>query len=251
MNLVLDARGQNSFVVPVIAQIDSITINNGSPGQFVTLLFLQDGTGHTVAAGSGNLAGFLAVDSTASAVTAQSFTFNSQGNKWVNIVPPSASDVISVFGRSGVVVATTGDYTVAKVTGAAPLDAPTFTGVPAAPTAAPGTNTTQLGTTAFVTAAVAALAAKIKTNRTNYTIQSADVTAGFAQFAVTWSVAFADANYTVAQAISDAGAIEGNDYSPGDMHSFAAGGYTAVIYVNSASALAGTVITLNSIGIHD
>lgn len=31
---------------------------------------------------------------------------------------------------------------------------PTFTGVPAAPTAAPGTNTTQLATTAFVTAAV-------------------------------------------------------------------------------------------------
>lgn len=33
----------------------------------------------------------------------------------------------------------------------APLDSPTFTGTPAAPTAAPGTNTTQLATTAFVT----------------------------------------------------------------------------------------------------
>lgn len=32
----------------------------------------------------------------------------------------------------------------------APIDAPTFTGVPAAPTAASGTNTTQLATTAFV-----------------------------------------------------------------------------------------------------
>lgn len=39
----------------------------------------------------------------------------------------------------------------------APLASPTFTGVPAAPTAAPGTNTTQLATTAFVTAAIAAL----------------------------------------------------------------------------------------------
>lgn len=38
----------------------------------------------------------------------------------------------------------------------APLASPTFTGTPAAPTAAPGTNTTQLATTAFVTAAVAA-----------------------------------------------------------------------------------------------
>lgn len=35
----------------------------------------------------------------------------------------------------------------------APLAAPTFTGVPAAPTAAPGTNTTQIATTAFVAAA--------------------------------------------------------------------------------------------------
>lgn len=37
--------------------------------------------------------------------------------------------------------------------GFAPLDGPTFTGVPSAPTAAPGTNTTQLATTAFALAA--------------------------------------------------------------------------------------------------
>lgn len=40
----------------------------------------------------------------------------------------------------------------------APLASPTLTGTPAAPTAAPGTNTTQVATTAFVTAAVAAVA---------------------------------------------------------------------------------------------
>lgn len=38
------------------------------------------------------------------------------------------SDVVSVFGRTGVVVATSGDYTVGQVTGAAPLASPTFTG---------------------------------------------------------------------------------------------------------------------------
>lgn len=38
----------------------------------------------------------------------------------------------------------------------APLASPTFTGTPAAPTAAGGTNTTQIATTAFVTAAVTA-----------------------------------------------------------------------------------------------
>lgn len=64
-----------------------------------------------------------------------------------------ASPVTSVFGRIGAITAQAGDYNVAQVTGAAPLASPTFTGTPAASTAAPGTNTTQLATTAFVQAA--------------------------------------------------------------------------------------------------
>jgi hypothetical protein len=53
----------------------------------------------------------------------------------------------------------------------APLASPTFTGTPAAPTAAPGTNTTQLATTAFVTAALQAVypVGSIYTNATNNT----------------------------------------------------------------------------------
>lgn len=47
----------------------------------------------------------------------------------------------------------------AQVTLRATINSPTFTGVPLAPTAAPGTNTTQLANTAFVTAAVAAIIA--------------------------------------------------------------------------------------------
>lgn len=39
----------------------------------------------------------------------------------------------------------------------APLASPALTGAPTAPTAAPGTNTTQISTTAFVQAAIAAL----------------------------------------------------------------------------------------------
>lgn len=46
-----------------------------------------------------------------------------------------------------------------QVSGSAPLASPTFTGVPAAPTAAPGTNTTQVATTAFVGAAATAIIA--------------------------------------------------------------------------------------------
>lgn len=44
-------------------------------------------------------------------------------------------------------------------TGFQPATSPVFTGTPTAPTAAPGTNTNQLSTTAFVAAAVAALVA--------------------------------------------------------------------------------------------
>jgi hypothetical protein len=60
--------------------------------------------------------------------------------------------VSSVFGRTGAVVSNTGDYSVSQVTGAAPLLSPVFSGIPIAPTAAIGTNTTQIATTAFVEA---------------------------------------------------------------------------------------------------
>ena len=62
--------------------------------------------------------------------------------------------VESVFGRSGVVTAQTGDYTVAQVTGAAPLASPALTGTPTAPTKAPATNNTDIATTAYADLAV-------------------------------------------------------------------------------------------------
>lgn len=62
--------------------------------------------------------------------------------------------VSSVFTRTGAVVAASGDYTVGQVTGAAPLASPALTGSPTAPTQAPGDNTANVATDAFVTAAV-------------------------------------------------------------------------------------------------
>lgn len=64
----------------------------------------------------------------------------------------AAGGVTSFNSRAGVVTLTTADITGA---GGAPIASPTFTGVPAAPTATAGTNTTQLATTAFVAAAAA------------------------------------------------------------------------------------------------
>lgn len=72
-----------------------------------------------------------------------------------NAFGPLAPDVNSVFGRTGLITGQTGDYSVGQVTGAAPLASPTLTGTPSAPTAAPGTNTTQVASTAFVADALA------------------------------------------------------------------------------------------------
>jgi hypothetical protein len=87
----------------------------------------------------------------------------------------NAGAVTSVFGRTGGVLAQTGDYTVSQVTGAAPLSGPTFTGVPTAPTAGFGTNTTQVATTAFVQSALPAVNVTSVFGRTgSVTAQSGD-----------------------------------------------------------------------------
>lgn len=63
----------------------------------------------------------------------------------------SGAGVTSFNTRTGAITLTGADITAA---GGALLAGPTFTGVPAAPTAAPGTSSTQLATTAFVQAGV-------------------------------------------------------------------------------------------------
>jgi hypothetical protein len=59
----------------------------------------------------------------------------------------TTAPVTSVAGKTGAVT-----LAVADVSGAAPLASPALTGTPTAPTATAGTSTTQLATTAFVTA---------------------------------------------------------------------------------------------------
>jgi hypothetical protein len=61
-----------------------------------------------------------------------------------------SSGVTSFDGRTGAVMPASGDYTVAEVTGAAPLASPALTGTPTAPTATVGDDSTLLATTAFV-----------------------------------------------------------------------------------------------------
>jgi hypothetical protein len=97
----------------------------------------------------------------------------------------TAALVTSVAGRIGDVVLTHNDITDwnASLLSYAPLANPNFTGLPGAPTAAPGTNTPQLATTAFVSAAVAAATAGVSSwnARTGAVILAfSDITAVFA-----------------------------------------------------------------------
>ena len=90
---------------------------------------------------------------TASLTTSnQTLAVFSNGTNWDIANTASSSAVSSVFGRTGAITATSGDYSVGQITGAAPLASPALTSVPTAPTASFGTNTTQLATTAFVIA---------------------------------------------------------------------------------------------------
>lgn len=94
-------------------------------------------------------------------------------------VTAATTGVASFNTRTGAVVLTIGDVTGA---GGAPLASPTFTGVPAAPTAAIGTNTTQLATTGFVAAALAGFVPTTGVTSFNartgaVTLSTADITA--------------------------------------------------------------------------
>ena len=69
------------------------------------------------------------------------------------------------------------EVSTADITNKAGLASPTFTGTPAAPTASSGTNTTQIATTAFVTAAIPAavdISGKANTSDIGTTIQAYD-----------------------------------------------------------------------------
>ncbi len=91
------------------------------------------------------------------------------------------------------------------------LASPTFTGVPAAPTAAPGTNTTQIATTAFVAAAAAVA----------YTDEQAqDAVGTILATSSTVSLTYADGTPSITGAIVSSAPLPGSPttttQSPGD-----------------------------------
>lgn len=89
----------------------------------------------------------------------------------------SSAPVTSVATKTGAVTLAHTDISdwAATLAAYAPLASPTFTGTPAAPTASVGTNTTQLASTAFVVAALAAGAGQLK-----YSARSSNTVLGVA-----------------------------------------------------------------------
>jgi len=69
--------------------------------------------------------------------------------------PPSSHSYISCNALNVITGRSITTQANAITSSSAPFNSPAFTGVPTAPTAAPGTNTTQIATTAFTTAAIA------------------------------------------------------------------------------------------------
>ena len=85
-------------------------------------------------------------------------TIDNAGN--IERISGGLTSVISIFGRVGVVTAQSGDYSIAEITGGAPLDSPAFTGNPSLPTGTVGVkqaaldNSTKLSTTSYADSAV-------------------------------------------------------------------------------------------------
>jgi hypothetical protein len=119
--------------------------------------------------------------------------------------------------------------------GAAPLASPTFTGVPAAPTATAGTDTTQVATTAMVQAAVAAGLAAVPNPIFAWGRISGGVLVGSRNVAshsggaIVFTTAASDANYAIG--LSNEGGSGDTRYA--NIRAQSASGFTAQYASNS------------------
>jgi hypothetical protein len=112
--------------------------NNGFEGHLLTS---NDVSGLSLIATSGSYNDLL---NKPTLVTKTSQLINDLG-----FITATTAPITSVVGRTGAIT-----LAVSDVSGAAPLTNPSFTGVPTTPTAALGTNTTQIASTAFVQSAL-------------------------------------------------------------------------------------------------
>jgi hypothetical protein len=139
-----------------------------------------------------------------------------------------AAGVTSFNGRSGAVLPASGDYSVAQVTGAAPLASPALTGTPTAPTAAALDNSTKIATTAYADAAVGVETSRATTAEGLLVPKTTTVNGHALSSNVT--VAFADLGGTLA--ISQINSKQGNG--------------NAVQLTNTGATVTGDVVTYDA-----
>jgi len=160
-----------------------------------------------------------------------------------------AGAVTTFNGRNGAVTLSAADISGA---GGALLASPTFTGTPSAPTAAPGTSTTQLATTAFVTSALSTQAANSVTSFNGrqgvVTLTTADITgAGGApiaspNFSGTPTVPTATAGTSTTQAASTAFVMNAIAASTAGVTSFNSRTGAVTLQTNDVSAVGGALL---------
>lgn len=154
-NQVIIATGTNSAQRDIIAPLVEKTYivrNNTTGGNAIRIIGVS-GTGVTIPNG---ITTSVYCDGTnffsALSGTVGNFTVNGAQSVTGALSVTGATTLSSALTYGGVTLANAVTGTGNMVLAASP----TLTGTPAAPTAAPGTNTTQIATTAFTTAAVAA-----------------------------------------------------------------------------------------------
>jgi len=161
-NAVLVVGGTNTAQRDIIAPLVEKTyiVYNNTIGGFAIRIIGASGTGVTIPNG----------------ITAQVYC---DGTNFYNALSGSVGNFtvngnLAVTGTTSLTGVLNGSTAV--FSGAISSVSPAFTGTPTAPTASPGTNTTQIATTAFVTAATGTLGTMSTQNANNVNITGGSIT---------------------------------------------------------------------------
>lgn len=119
--------------------------------------------GNVSASADGTLLAFKAANQDSTKIASGDYLWDATANKYRQLPTTAFSDTTYTDGSKGYTLKAKQDGNGNQIdTTYAPLASPALTGTPTAPTAADGTNTTQIATTAFVTSAVSAVAGAMR-----------------------------------------------------------------------------------------
>jgi carbonic anhydrase/acetyltransferase-like protein (isoleucine patch superfamily) len=152
-----DITANNAKTGITSQQSSDITTNNAKVG--ITTTQANEIAANTLKAGiTAQQANDITANNSKAGITTQQASYITTNNAKIGITTQQAADIVSNNAKVG--------FTDALVANKANLTSPDFSGIPTAPTAASGTNTTQLATTAFVTEATTGKFVDVTTNQT-------------------------------------------------------------------------------------